>query len=58
MSKESLEFAVENLKDRGVDAKIRYNTVYVIINDNELELAEFEIAYQSDCWRKKQKENQ
>lgn len=58
LSTKTLEFAVANLKDRGLDAKIENNTVYVIINDNELELAQYEIAFQSDEWRKKQKENQ
>ena len=58
MNKENLEFAVAELKSIGIDAKIRYNTVYVVINDYELELAEFEILYRANEWRKKQKENQ
>jgi hypothetical protein len=57
MNKENLEFAVAELKDKGVDAKIRYNTVYVVINGYELELAEVEILFRAHEWRKKQKEN-
>lgn len=58
LSTKTLEFAVANLKDRDVEAKIENNTVYVIIGGNELELAQYEIAFQSDEWRDKQKENQ
>ena len=39
--------AIINLLDRGVDAIIENDTIYVLLNDNQLELSEFEIDFQA-----------
>ena len=43
----NLERAVAVLEMKGIQAKIENGVVYVIIKDCELELAEFEIEFQS-----------
>lgn len=42
-----LKKAIINLLDRGVDAIIENDTIYVLLNDNQLELSEFEIDFQA-----------
>ena len=42
-----LQKALKRLEERGVTAKIENDTIYVIVNDNELELSEFEIDFQA-----------
>ena len=41
------EKAVLNLKSKGIEAKLENDTVYVVIGDCELEIAEFEIDFQA-----------
>jgi len=41
------ERAVLNLQEKGISAKEENDTVYIIIGDVELELAQFEIEYQA-----------
>ena len=42
-----LEKAVANLESKGVDCKTYNDTVYVIVDWNELELSDFEIDFQA-----------
>ncbi|MCA6372258.1 MAG: hypothetical protein IM631_12835 [Cytophagales bacterium] len=48
------EKAVENLKKKGIDAKIENGVVYVVVNDTMLEISDFEIRFQSDEFCSKQ----
>jgi hypothetical protein len=43
-----LEKAKKNLEEKGIDCKIENDTIYVFIEDIELEISEFEINYQMD----------
>lgn len=55
MKKLSLhEKAVENLKEKGIDAKIENGVVYVVVNDTMLEISDFEIRFQADEFCSKQ----
>jgi hypothetical protein len=45
---ERLEKAKRNLEENGIDCKIENDTIYVFIEDFELEISEFEITYQAD----------
>lgn len=42
------EKAVSVLSDKGIDARVENDTVYVVVNDYSLELAQFEIDFQAD----------
>lgn len=42
-----LEKAVANLESKGIDCKTQNDTVYVIVDWNELELSDFEIDFQA-----------
>lgn len=44
---ERLQKALKRLEERGVAAKIENDTLYVIVNDSELQLSEFEIDFQA-----------
>lgn len=52
-----LQKAVANLEDRGITAKIEFDSVYVFIEWSELELSEDEIDFQADEWDTKNKNN-
>jgi len=41
------EKAVAQLESMNIQAKVENDTVYICIDNNELELAEFEIKYQA-----------
>lgn len=47
-----LEFALNNLHSKSINAKIENNTIYVIVGDSELEISETEINFQADEWKK------
>lgn len=51
-----LEKAQENLEDKDIWTSIENNTLYVIIGDTKLELAEFEIEYQAKEYDNKDEE--
>lgn len=51
-----LEKAQSNLDEKGITSKIDNGTLYVIISDVELELAEYEIEYQAKMWDEMDKE--
>ncbi len=46
MDIEILNKAHANLDGKGIGSRITNNTLYVVLDDVELELAEFEIEYQ------------
>lgn len=48
------EKAVKNLEEKGIDALIDNDTVYVKIDGVQLELADFEISFQADEYNSKQ----
>ena len=47
-----LEKALAVLVDKGIDAKIENDTIYIIVNDYSLELSEFEIEFQINEFNK------
>lgn len=49
--------AVNILASKDITAKEENDTVYVFIGDVQLELAEYEITYQSNCFDEYVKEN-
>jgi len=53
-----LEKALYNLEGMGIDANINSDTIYVHIQDTELELSEFEINYQAQCYDDSIEENE
>ncbi len=53
-SEERLTKAVKNLEDRGVEAKIQYGTVYVCVDDVELELSSGEVDYNAKEYDEKE----
>ena len=48
-----LEKAIANLEDRGITAKVEFDSVYVFIDWTELEISETEIDFQADEWESK-----
>lgn len=42
-----------NLIERGVEVIRENDTLYVLVNDNQLELSEFEINFQCNEWIEK-----
>lgn len=49
---EKLEKALEVLTAKNIDAKIENDTIYVIIDEYELELSQFEIDFQESEYPK------
>lgn len=47
MNQEVLERAKQNLEGKGFLAKIENDTLYLVVDENMFELAEFEIEYQA-----------
>ncbi|WP_304634055.1 hypothetical protein [Pseudoalteromonas sp.] len=47
MNQELLERAKQNLEGKGFSAKIENNTLYLVVDENMFELAEYEIEYQA-----------
>lgn len=48
--------AISRLESISVNAKEENDTVYVIIEDTELELSQFEIDYQANCFDEESEE--
>jgi hypothetical protein len=48
------EKAVENLKEKGIDAKIENGVVYVTVGDSDLEISDFEIRFQANLYTENQ----
>jgi hypothetical protein len=51
----NLQFALNNLHSKSINAKIENNTIYVIVGDSELEISDSEIDFQSNEWVKNNK---
>lgn len=51
-----LRKAQKNLEDKGITTNITNGTLYVCIDETELELAEFEIEYQARSYDDNQEE--
>lgn len=51
---EKLLRALLNLNERGLDGVIENDTLYVLVNDSQLELSEFEIDFQVSEWMERQ----
>ena len=50
------EKTIANLADKDISCRETNGTVYVCINDTELELAQYEIDYQANDYDEKEKE--
>lgn len=51
------EKAVAQLGNCGIEATIENDTVYVVVDDTQLELAEFEINFRAKCYDEEEEDN-